>query len=440
MTLTRQLLQDLLYKADDISDREYQAAKRGIIDFTASSLAAKNEPAVKQAVDYYGYSETGVPVTGYDALLRPKDAVLVNSYIAHYLDLDDVHSDIRGHPSAVLLPALFALKDFDVSNRRFYDAYILGVDLMAALGRNIGSVHYEKGFHVSSTLGGIASAFAVSYALGHNIEKTENALGIAVSNAGGLRSQFGSEMKPFQLGMAASGGFEAAMLSHYGIVRSNEDQIEAFLDVYGDFKEETIDVKASFAVTDPGLWFKLYPCCSANYHVIDALQVIIETYDIHDSDVAALELIYPSGGDAALVHQHPKTGKEGMFSPEYVCALLLTGRTLTPEVFSDQEIEPYLEAVMKKITRTYDDSIVPSPDALPKGRFTIVNITTTDGEKLSKRIDAPKGSPKHPLEFKDLINKLEMYANHTEEAEKFVNTLNQNSDLPEMIKMIGEIR
>ncbi|MBR8646386.1 hypothetical protein KEH51_29440 [[Brevibacterium] frigoritolerans] len=61
---------------------------------------------------------------------------------------------------------------------------------------------------------------------------------------------------------------------------------------------------------------------------------------------------------------------------------------------------------MQKVNRETDATIKPSKAALPVGRFTIVTVTTTSGDVLSKRIDTPKGSPGNPLTKPQLIEKI----------------------------------
>ena len=124
--------------------------------------------------------------------------------MGHALDYDDVHSDVRGHPSSVILPALFALASGrEISGKSFLDAYIIGVEFMARLGQAVGTASYLKGWHNTSLLGGVAATFAGARLLGFTPAETQNAVGIAVSQAGGLRVQFGTEMKPLHAGLAA---------------------------------------------------------------------------------------------------------------------------------------------------------------------------------------------------------------------------------------------
>ncbi|BBP87147.1 hypothetical protein BsIDN1_07650 [Bacillus safensis] len=48
---------------------------------------------------------------------------------------------------------------------------------------------------------------------------------------------------------------------------------------------------------------------------------------------------------------------------------------------------------MKRVSRGYDQMIVPHSDAVPKGRFTIVKLTLSDGTTISKRVDIPQEHP-----------------------------------------------
>lgn len=438
-TLTSQFIGDILKKSKTITQQNLHDAKRGLIDFLSSSIAAKDQPEIKRLIDFY--KSTGdSKIIGYDTEMSPFHAVRVNAYISHFLDLDDVHSDVRGHPSAVILPGLLAVNDKNISAQRFLEAYIVGVEAMAIIGRNIGSSHYEKGWHATATLGSIGSAFATSYLLGLSANKIENALGIAISQSSGLRSQFGSDVKAFQLACAAASGFEAASLSRELTIKSNPDQLVHFFNLYSDANVEQLNVPEAWAISKPGLWFKQYPCCSANYHAVDALTEIITAHNITADSVQSIELVFPPNGDAALIHTHPLTGKAGMFSVEYVSALLLQRQALDASNFEDTPIDFNTLKVMEKITRTYDETIVPSEDSLPVGRFTIAKVTMNDGKMYNARVDAPMGSPNNPLSDNDLSRKLETYLCESLDADKIIADLNSAATLDNIKTIIGEIQ
>jgi len=63
----------------------------------------------------------------------------------------------------VILSALFATlsseKSSLVNSQRFLTAYIIGVEVMARLGKAVNPAHYLKGWHSTATLGATAETF-----------------------------------------------------------------------------------------------------------------------------------------------------------------------------------------------------------------------------------------------------------------------------------------
>lgn len=369
-------------------------------------------------------------VIGYNKKLNASDAALVNGFLLHYYDYDDVHSDLRGHASSVILPALLSYSHkFNYNFNHFIDSYIVGIEVAARIGRSIGSQHYEKGWHTSSTIGVIAATAACAYFLSLEKEKFANALGIAITEASGLRAQFGTDVKPLHIGLSAQKAYMAVAYSEKNIVEGNKDMFPIFYEMFSDKNKIPNDIfiepRQGWAIYDPGLWFKLYPCCSANYHAIDATIEIQQKYDLLIEDIAQINVIFPSHGDSALKFTQPQNGLEGRFSVEFVISKLLKNKKLTLEDFLENTIEPDIQNIMTKIQRVYDDTVKPNNNALPLGRFTIVEIITSSNQSYSVRIDTPKGSPKQPLSLKELIGKLEIYApKHADNIECLKNVKN----------------
>ncbi|MFD6439309.1 hypothetical protein ACFWDG_05750 [Peribacillus sp. NPDC060186] len=125
-----------------------------------------------------------------------------------------------------------------------------------------------------------------------------------------------------------------------------------------------------------------------------------------DEDIQSVSVCFPPNGDSALIHRNPATGEEGRFSIEYIVWLALSGKPLTFSSFESKPIPSSWRESFKKVTREIDITTKPSKTALPVGRFTIVNVTTTSGDVLTKRIDTPKGSPGNPLTKSQLTEKL----------------------------------
>ncbi|MFP9048778.1 hypothetical protein ACLI1V_17635, partial [Enterococcus faecalis] len=85
-----------------------------------------------------------------------------------------------------------------------------------------------------------------------------------------------------------------------------------FFSLYGDVEkaQHTLlnDWGAPWRIVQPGLWFKIYPFCSAAHHAADAVRQLISEETISAANTERIEVIFPPGGDAALTERSPKAG------------------------------------------------------------------------------------------------------------------------------------
>src|SRR6185437_6190249 len=201
----------------------------------------------------------------------PLDAALVNGTAAHALDFDDVSNSLGGHPSAPILPALFALGEvLDCTGKDFIAAYVAGFETETRIARGVHFHHYEKGWHPTATLGVFGAAAASCHLLGLDRAKTAQALAIAASLASGIKANFGTMTKPLHVGHTARSGLFAALLAEGGFTADNAalEHQQGFLMVYngaGNFAADAIlkDWGRPYDVVNPGPAFKQYPCCGS---------------------------------------------------------------------------------------------------------------------------------------------------------------------------------
>lgn len=138
-------------------------------------------------------------------------AAMINATAAHALDFDDYDFPAISHPSAVLVPALLALgEERGSSGSDVLDAYIVGYEAMACVGKADNMLRYQRGWHATATLGTLGAAVACARLARHDIQATAAALSIATSMAAGFKSQFGTMTKPLHAGLAAKIGILAA--------------------------------------------------------------------------------------------------------------------------------------------------------------------------------------------------------------------------------------
>ncbi|MER3125367.1 MmgE/PrpD family protein [Bacillus pumilus] len=436
MELTKQLTEAVL-SADPLQDQQaVEMARNGLLDAAAAAFAAKEDEGIQKLmalVEQEG-GTAQIPVIGQGKKVSRQSAAMLNGYLIHALDYDDVHSDVRGHPSAVIIPALLSqLTDDKGYGDRLLAAYITGVEVMARLGESIGKAHYERGWHNTGTLGAIAAVCAIGYLKQVSQEELTKAIGFAGAQSAGIRKQFGSDMKPLQAGLAAKTAVWSMDLacSGFGGNESVLDGALGFFSLYGDLERAESHLLEGYGIAwrivSPGLWFKVYPFCSAAHHAADAILTLMKEHTFLPEQVKQVDVIFPPGGDAALIERAPLTGEEGRFSVEYVIALAVFGQTLTLDAFTKKPIPSDMRTWMKRVIREYDQTIDPHRDAVPKGRFTMVKLTLSDGTIISKRVDIPRGAPGHALSREDIMQKLNSVTD-TSHAQQLLQAVEEGND------------
>ena len=448
-SVTVLLTDKILSSAPTDNAAALREAKRGILDYLASAYAGREDAGIAKLLRVIE-NEGGNPITpliGQGKMANRRQAALVNGFMGHALDYDDVHSDVRGHPSSVILPALFALSSGQkVSGKRFLDAYIIGIEVMARLGQAIGTTSYLQGWHNTSLLGGVAATFAGAYLLALSAADMLNAVGIASSQAAGLRMQFGTEMKPLHAGLAAQQAVQSIELTQQGFLGSAAalDTTSGYLAAYGGKEISEATRKAllenwgdSWRIATPGLWFKRFPFCSAALHGADAARQLAKL-QLPVENIANIAIIFPPDGDAALIHKHPVTGEQDRFSIEYVVALALLGQAYTLEKFEAKAISDQAQQLMKVMSRKYDVHHLPDSQAIPKGRFTIIRIAMADGTVHTREVSVPIGSPGMPLTDAELEAKWQDAAPDKNNLEKVPATIRvlEKSSLNDLMALL----
>src|SRR5688572_32940719 len=200
-------------RAEDLTPAVVHWAKVGVLDTVGVTLAGSDDPAatlVSRVLSSGGRSL----ILGTGKRVGALDAALVNGTASHALDFDDCNNTLGGHPSAPILPALFALADeIGASGRDFIAAYVAGFETECKISMGVNFYQYTRGWHPSTTIGVFGAAAACAKLLNLNDERTAVALAIAASLASGIKSNFGTYVKPLHIGHCARNGLFAALLA-----------------------------------------------------------------------------------------------------------------------------------------------------------------------------------------------------------------------------------
>jgi 2-methylcitrate dehydratase PrpD len=197
---------------DEIPEEARQTAHHCLLDFLGVALAGSGEPLIDILVAEVVRGEATGKAGEAGIIGRPEratrlTAALVNGAAGHALDFDDTHTAMIGHPSGPVLPALLALGETQgADGEALLAALVAGVELECRVGTLLGGMHYAAGFHTTGTAGTFGAAAACAHLLGLDRERWLHALGLAGTQAAGLKSAFGTMAKPLHAGRAASPG------------------------------------------------------------------------------------------------------------------------------------------------------------------------------------------------------------------------------------------
>lgn len=359
-----------------------------LLDWAACGIAGQSEP-VSQIVRQQALADSGAAVAtviGAQQRLPAKAAALVNGTTSHALDYDDTHFGHIGHPSVAVIPAALAMAEVTgADGTAFLQAALVGVEVSIRVGLWLGRGHYQTGFHQTATAGAFGATAAASRLLGLDAAQNAHAFGLVATRASGLKSQFGSMGKPFNAGIAAANGVEAAQLVAAGFL-SNPRALEA-AQGFGPTHAGTADASA---LDDLGQRFlfetvshKFHACCHGLHAALEAIATL--RADIGTAEVTEVSITTHPRWLSVCNIAEPASGLEAKFSYRLTAAMALSGHdTAALATFSHTAcVDPGLIALRDRVVVQTDDTM---PETAAR-----VSLRTTDGQHhvASHDLDAP---------------------------------------------------
>jgi len=383
--------------------------KRCFLDLLGVALGGAKQPLskilVKMVKDFGGQPQA--TILGHGLKTNVMNAALVNGAMAHALDYDDTHSGSLGHPSAPLIPAVLAVAEWKgLSGKSALEAFILGFEVETRIGLGMGMKHYDRGWHATSTFGRFGAAVAAGKLLGLSLEEMKIALGLAGTQAAGVRLVFGTMTKPFHPGKCAFDGVLSAILAQRGFTCAPNiiEGKKGYWEVLGDdsnLEPMVKDLGKKYEVLKNT--FKPYAACLLTHPTIDAVIEMRNKYNLKPEDVEAISCDVGKFCLDSAGQVEPKTGLAGKFSTYYCAALALAEGVAGENMFTDKKVQdPQMVALRKKVKA----KVVPGY----KDTEAKVTITAKGGKKYSAYVDTPKGDPRNPPTDEELENKFRSLA------------------------------
>lgn len=414
MTVINQLAQWAAEVPAQWSEVALARAEHAIEDVVACMVAGAGDQAaarVRCAIAPWGKGTS--TVVGQRTGAPAPWAAMANGTAAHALDYDDIFRPGITHATAVLFPALLALaEEVDASGAALLDAYIVGLEMQAAVGRGVNRSHYDQGWHATSTVGCIGTAAACARLLGLDPVQLSHAISLSVSMASGPKVQFGTMAKPFHAGLGAQHAVMAATLAKADL-QGRATALEGglgFLSLYGGanprgWDHVLADLGKRLAIEDAGIIFKRHPCCGSSHLVLDCVLDLKREHGFDADDVIQVDALIGSGNKRNLMYDEPQNEMQARFSLQYCVAVaLLNGRLSLTDFTSKAVGRPVVRRLLKLTrVRAYDPVDEPvDPDSRVAHR---VEITLRDGRQLHAERAYTRGSIHEPFDEDDRAQK-----------------------------------
>ena len=404
----------------DLPREVLAAGKQSILDGLGLALVGSVAKAGELSRTYLrslGITGGGATVVGSSMKSAVRFAAFANGIGIHADDYDDTQLAVAKdrvyglltHPTAPCLAAALALAEQrKASGRDLLLAYHVGVEVETKIAEAISPRHYQDGFHSTGTCGTFGAAAAAAKLHGANADVCARTLGIAASQAAGLRENFGTMTKPFHAGHAAEAGIVAADFALLGWTASDhilEADNGFFHAAGGGFDPAALRFGNPWTFVSPGVSIKPFPSGSLTHPAMSVMQRLIREYHINAGDVDTVDVGTNRNMPNALIHHRPMDSLQAKFSMEFcMAALLLYGKAGLTE-FNDEVVRrPEVQAMIQRIKFGVNAE---AEKAGYDKMTSILTIHMKDGRTISGRADFAKGSPADPMSFDDVAAKFE---------------------------------
>lgn len=404
------------FELSSVTQSAIEHTKNAIIDTIGVMIAAKDEPVVTKLLKYLEQAHLLQQEGGQSTIIpfsyktNARDAAWVMGTLAHALDFDDTSLVMKGHPSAILIPAILSLSEkYNRSGKEVLEGYICGLEVTHQLAKQHASHQYNQGWHTTATYGTLGAAAASAKIIGLSQQQIRYALGIAASSASGLRANFGTMTKPLHAGQAAAAGVFAALLAEQDVT-ANSNVLEADFG-YGDVFHHDQDFgNLSFSVDSlylesHGLNVKMYPSCSMTHRPIDAVFSLITKHQLDPEQLETIKCSISKRAASILRYHQPKDEMEAKFSLEYCIASAVLNQEVSLAQFHDDQVKRTdIQRMMKQV-------IILAEEDTEEEKAT-VTIKTKKGDIYTKTITHPIGSSQKALSRAQLKQKFSECVNH----------------------------
>ncbi|MFT4509297.1 MmgE/PrpD family protein [Caballeronia sp. 15711] len=440
---------------DDLPAVVVERIKLSVLDSLGCVLFGNSLPWTERVLDMVRF-EGGMAVAsvfGTDVRTSISQAVLVNSTGGHAFELDDIHKESIVHAGSIAVPVVLAFSEGrrPMDGRELIASIVAGYEIGTRVGNAATMSLFYRGFHPQGTSGVFVAAASAARSLQLDAGKTQHALGIVGSQAGGLMAaQEGAMVKRLHSGRAAQSGVYSALLAERGFTGIS-DVLEAG---YGGYLSTYSGEPNAARLTD-GLgsdWetakvgYKPHASVTSIHTALDGLAWLMRENaltadDIESVDVGLSKMTY--------VHCAWEYKAQGVTAAQMnlfygLAVIAVDGVAFVDQYRTDRLHDPRLLDFISRARAHVDVDIeAMGPAYRHAARIT---VRTRDGRTLHHEILHRRGSPENPLGREDIEYKFRQVTasvlsrRHIDRLVELVAQLEKLDDVRELLGILGTAR
>lgn len=384
--LTRYIQHESIFRCEP---RVVQSLKEALVDIVGCTIAGtQTEVAaiIKEfALLQWGRGNSSVFLSDYR--LQATGAALVNATMANALDIDDGHRLVKGHPGAVLFPAvLAAAQDRRVSGEEFLTALLIAYEVGIRAGILAHQLRPE--YHCTGSWGAIGAAAGVARLLGLSPGQTEHALGIAEYHSTYspmMRCIDHPSMLKDGIGWGSMTGISSAYLAGLGFT--------GIPSLFSLQPSAALVEELGKIYRIEHLYYKPHACCRWAQPAVEGIKHLIDHSKITPDSVEKIT-IHTFTESSRLSKKTPVNTEEAQYNLYFpVAAYLLYGEVGPRQVLHELK-NGMIRNLMDRMETVVDAQLAA---AFPEKALCRVEVRTADGNCYLSPVMQAKGDYDYPL-------------------------------------------
>lgn len=410
MGLSKQLAEYMIATDYEKLPKEVvEFTKLCILDYFGSAVAGKTTRPIQMIEEYAremgGFPQATLVAGGKTSVAQ---AAFVNGASSHRVELDDIHKASIMHAATVVIPPALAIAEWKgLSGKDLITAIVIGYEVSYRIGEAVTPSHYYY-WHNTATCGTFGAAAAVAKLLNLDVKQMINTLGSAGTQAAGLWEfiEDGAMSKQLHPGKAAMNGLLSALLAEKGFTAAQSilEGHRGFFTAMSQSYDSTLVTKNlgnEFKIMENG--FKIHASCRHTHHAMDMMLELKQERAIPYDQIE--KIIVKTYQDALNItdNDNPQTVYAAKFSLQFCTALAIVKGDGGFDMFNDEIVkDSQIRSLMEKIELQRDPFI---NQAYPEKWGVQVEVLLTNGERIVKKTDYPKGDPENPVTAAELYHK-----------------------------------